>query len=77
MIIVFGDAPESFKELKERSGAKRRVTTIKPSRRRTIGESHEIRIKKKSTPKCTFFGADYGARTRHLHLGKVALYQMS
>ena len=24
-----------------------------------------------------FFGADYGARTRHLHLGKVALYQMS
>ena len=22
-------------------------------------------------------GADYGARTRHLHLGKVALYQMS
>ena len=24
-----------------------------------------------------YFGADYGARTRHLHLGKVALYQMS
>jgi len=24
-----------------------------------------------------FVGADYGARTRHLHLGKVALYQMS
>ena len=24
-----------------------------------------------------FIGADYGARTRHLHLGKVALYQMS
>ena len=24
-----------------------------------------------------FYGADYGARTRHLHLGKVALYQMS
>ena len=23
------------------------------------------------------FGADYGARTRHLDLGKVALYQMS
>ena len=22
-------------------------------------------------------GADYGARTRHLDLGKVALYQMS
>ena len=24
-----------------------------------------------------FFGADYGARTRHLNLGKVALYRMS
>ncbi len=24
-----------------------------------------------------FFGADDGARTRYLHLGKVALYQMS
>ncbi len=23
------------------------------------------------------FGADYEARTRYLHLGKVALYQMS
>ena len=23
------------------------------------------------------YGADYGARTRHLNLGKVALYQMS
>ena len=28
--------------------------------------------------KCGFFsGADYEARTRYLHLGKVALYQMS
>ena len=26
---------------------------------------------------CRFSGADYGARTRHLDLGKVALYQMS
>ena len=24
-----------------------------------------------------YYGADYGARTRHLDLGKVALYQMS
>ena len=23
------------------------------------------------------YGADYGVRTRYLHLGKVALYQMS
>ena len=33
--------------------------------------------KKKSKPYDLDFGADYGARTRHLHLGKVALYQMS
>ena len=26
---------------------------------------------------CPSDGADYGARTRHLDLGKVALYQMS
>ena len=26
---------------------------------------------------CFRSGADYGARTRHLDLGKVALYQMS
>ena len=26
---------------------------------------------------CIRNGADYGARTRHLDLGKVALYQMS
>ena len=26
---------------------------------------------------CQFCGADYEARTRYLHLGKVALYQMS
>ena len=25
----------------------------------------------------TAFGADYGARTRHLRLGKATLYQMS
>ena len=37
-------------------------------------------LRKKSNPTemgLLFFGADYGARTRHLHLGKVALYQMS
>ena len=35
LITVFDDAPEDFKELKKRSRAKRRVTTIKSSRRRT------------------------------------------
>ena len=32
----------------------------------------------KNAPICrTFRGADYGTRTRHLNLGKVALYRMS
>ena len=33
--------------------------------------------KRKTSHNDWLFGADYGARTRHLHLGKVALYQMS
>ncbi len=34
--------------------------------------------KQKKTGKClSFFGAANEARTRYLHLGKVALYQMS
>ena len=32
---------------------------------------------KKAVTYATAFGADYEARTRYLHLGKVALYQMS
>ena len=32
---------------------------------------------KKTPVGCLSFGADDGARTRYLHLGKVALYQMS
>ena len=37
------------------------------------------RSKKETPPNgwCFFFGAGYEARTRYLHLGKVALYQMS
>ena len=35
------------------------------------------KIKKHLLNASAFLGADYGARTRHLHLGKVALYQMS
>ena len=34
-------------------------------------------IKKEELVLFLTFGADYGARTRHLNLGKVALYQMS
>ena len=36
MITVVRDAPEDFKELKERRLAKRRIMTIKSSRRRTL-----------------------------------------
>ena len=39
-----------------------------------------LQREKKNTPEMGvlfFSGADYGARTRHLDLGKVALYQMS
>ena len=32
---------------------------------------------KRDAIKRLFFGAGYEARTRYLHLGKVALYQMS
>ncbi len=32
---------------------------------------------KNRTLLCAVSGADYGDRTRHLNLGKVALYQMS
>ena len=35
LITVFHDAPEDFKELKERRLAERRIMTIKSSRRRT------------------------------------------
>lgn len=42
---------------------------------------HRLRMEKQKNTACkmqaVFFGADYGARTRHLDLGKVALYQMS
>ena len=35
------------------------------------------RLIKRAASICGSDGADYGARTRHLDLGKVALYQMS
>ena len=35
------------------------------------------KVKKDAELASLLNGADYGARTRHLHLGKVALYQMS
>ena len=43
------------------------------------GSRRTVCTKKTRTEKAVlaFFGADYGARTRHLDLGKVALYQMS
>ena len=48
------------------------------SRRLLAGFHAPFRPKTKSTAFAVlYFGADYGARTRHLNLGKVALYQMS
>ena len=42
-------------------------------RRISLKKAHIVLV-----DKCVLFsGADYGARTRHLDLGKVALYQMS
>ena len=38
---------------------------------------HNQKEKGTATQYLFLFGADYGARTRHLNLGKVALYQMS
>ena len=37
----------------------------------------KFRCKKENTSDEVLFGAGYEARTRYLHLGKVALYQMS
>ena len=37
----------------------------------------QIRQKTKKQHLSILLEADYGARTRHLNLGKVALYQMS
>jgi hypothetical protein len=49
------------------------------TRRGDRGGAHSlIRIDKKPIAIAIgFFGAAYEARTRYLHLGKVALYQMS
>ena len=59
--------------------------TFAPAKRETSGARFAPRNgsvkwapnKKALTRSAFLFGADYGARTRHLHLGKVALYQMS
>ena len=46
LITVFHDAPEDFKELKERRLAERRIMTIKSSRRRTFRfESRKLKIR--------------------------------
>ena len=47
-------------------------------RGRALALINSLETQKKAPGGCLFaFGADYGARTRHLDLGKVALYQMS
>ena len=49
LITVFADAPEDFKELKERRLAKGRIMTIKSSRRRRSGASLSPENKNKVT----------------------------
>ena len=43
---------------------------VAPVRRRIKNKGHH-------SVSFVFYGADYGARTRHLRLGKATLYQMS
>ena len=42
-----------------------------------LGHGAEYRKDANAVDVFSFFGAAYEARTRYLHLGKVALYQMS
>ena len=43
-----------------------------------LTEDHKSSDLQKNGHECSCpFGADYGARTRHLRLGKATLYQMS
>ena len=60
------------------SSARTRRTSIRGSwwERRPLSALYKIK-KPYHLGTVFYFGADYGARTRHLHLGKVALYQMS
>ncbi len=58
--------------------------SILTARRRSVSRGSDMPPACHSTPlpfepgdHILLIGADYGARTRHLDLGKVALYQMS
>ena len=51
------------------------LTEQNPQKRRE--KSNKTKKQPRDELGVAFYGADYGARTRHLHLGKVALYQMS
>ena len=46
-------------------------------RHTTLYDNYKVLTEKASSVEDASLGADYGARTRHLNLGKVALYQMS
>ncbi len=84
LVIVFGEAKSTKQGVR---GESRRPThddyatrPVNPQYSQEYLEGAEPRVnyKKENSPLTwTVFGADYGARTRHLHLGKVALYQMS
>ena len=65
--IQRGEIEEAAGELPARAGKATIAATVSADRAR----------KKKAPPFGDAFGAGDEARTRYLHLGKVALYQMS
>ncbi len=88
MITVFTEAKSTECETAEPSQRRRQAATHEwtgnnPQNLKEVLDGwmplHPPEKAKKTllTSVFAFFGADYGARTRHLHLGKVALYQMS
>ncbi len=80
---VYAEAPEQGKEYRAGGTTARDDYACEPSEnpssaKRNWFEPLPSEEKEKHFLRSAFFfGADYGARTRHLHLGKVALYQMS
>ena len=69
------DAPRSSAELQAKLLALAVQAVIQHRLFRALSNFPKRKGRVKTLP--FLFGADYGARTRHLNLGKVALYQMS
>ena len=65
-----------WRRIQARKRGKETLSSFRISNLQEGEKRPEIR-RKTGTKVVPVNGADYGARTRHLHLGKVALYQMS